>query len=148
MMINEAPLTKKRKQELFNICANHLIKQAKHSVQMKENAVGMLVLYCQYRGPNGLQCAAGPLIPSSKYNPSMEGGSIRAIQNQIGISDHEAAFVFEIQVIHDSGTSTTPKAFEATRADLVRLWPGALRTLAEKHGLIMVDVPSDWAPKD
>ena len=31
---------------------------------------------CKYRGPNGLRCAAGHLIPNSLYKASIEGVSI------------------------------------------------------------------------
>ena len=51
-------------QEAFETVANHLLAQGRPS----KNEKGM----CVYRGPNGLKCAVGALIPDESYNPRME----------------------------------------------------------------------------
>lgn len=71
---------------------------------------------CFYRGLNGTKCAAGHVIPDSKYNSIMEGGSVCDITNIIGpVLDrtrllyqvivveegHNANLVQELQQIHD-----------------------------------------------
>lgn len=50
-------------QELFNIVSLHLLNQGQKSAHET---------LCMYRGPNGMKCAAGVLIPDNEYNPSME----------------------------------------------------------------------------
>lgn len=50
--------------EAFETVANHLLAQGRPS----KNEKGM----CVYRGPDGLKCAVGALIPDKAYNPRME----------------------------------------------------------------------------
>ena len=52
------------RQKIFNKIAKHLLKQNKRSL----NADGR----CVYRGPNGLKCAIGCLIPDKIYNKKMD----------------------------------------------------------------------------
>lgn len=52
-------------QELFDIIATHLITQTGLSIDERGKYL--------YRGPNGLKCAAGFLIPDEDYIPEMEG---------------------------------------------------------------------------
>lgn len=37
---------------------------------------------CLYRGPNGMKCAAGHLIPDEKYKPKIEGDPILLLLSQ------------------------------------------------------------------
>ena len=51
-------------QEAFETVAKHLLAQGRPS----KNEKGM----CVYRGPDGLKCAVGALIPDEAYDPRME----------------------------------------------------------------------------
>lgn len=52
-------------QEIFDTVVTHLSKQGKRSVNIEGD--------CLYRGPGGLSCAVGCLIPDSEYVHEMEG---------------------------------------------------------------------------
>ena len=53
-------------QEVFDIVSKHLLKQNERSGFSDDS--------CSYRGPNGLKCAAGILIPDEEYTfDSFEG---------------------------------------------------------------------------
>lgn len=61
-------------QEIYNTVRDHLLKQNKKSlgnyiVGLDDNVSNG----CVYRSYDGLKCAAGCLIPDSKYKRSMEG---------------------------------------------------------------------------
>lgn len=82
-------------QETFDIVVAHARKQGCKSMD------GGI---CLYRGPNGLKCWAGILIPDEEYVPEMEHMSI----SQIGLArtcilnqGHDIALVEELQRCHD-----------------------------------------------
>ncbi len=52
-------------QEAYDTICEGLAKQKRRSADFNG--------YCKYRGPNGLKCAVGVLIPDDKYSVSMEG---------------------------------------------------------------------------
>lgn len=81
-------------QEVFDIVANHLIKQNKKSIR---NGKSM------YRGPRGLKCAAGCLIPDDSYHESMEHISWHAlIYSKHPVPKQHVNLISELQVIHDT----------------------------------------------
>lgn len=55
------------KQETFDTVIAHLRKQGKQSREGSR---------CKYRGPNGLKCAVGCLIPDEQYSEWMEDFSL------------------------------------------------------------------------
>jgi len=57
-------MKKLTRQNIFNISASGLLKQGKASKDSSS---------CMYRGPNGLKCAIGMLIPDKLYKPRFEG---------------------------------------------------------------------------
>lgn len=59
-----------KKQELFDRVARHLLTQMKQSMVLDANDPRSR---CRYRGPNGLKCAIGCLIPDEKYSEELEG---------------------------------------------------------------------------
>jgi hypothetical protein len=59
-------------QEAFDAAVEHLRKQGKRS-QSKYSTD------CLYRGPNGLKCAVGALIPDELYEKSYEGRAIKVL---------------------------------------------------------------------
>jgi hypothetical protein len=84
-------------QEIFDTVALHLIKQGKQSI---DAAKGM----CLYRGPNGLKCAVGCLIPDEVYDPSMEDECIKALINRYDALDFlefNTLLLLELQIAHD-----------------------------------------------
>jgi len=56
-------------QQAFDIMVQHLRKQGQKS---RNNGCGT----CLYRGPDGLKCAIGALIPDELYSKEMEGYTI------------------------------------------------------------------------
>lgn len=65
---NKSPLT--GNQQAFNMAAAHMLKQ----MAVSNNSEG-----CAYRGPRGLKCAVGALIPDSLYSEEYEGAAIHAL---------------------------------------------------------------------
>lgn len=85
-------------QKTFNKVARHLLKQNQKSTSRASNSTR-----CLYRGPNGLRCAIGCLIPNRLYNESMEDKcaghfSMAPILQQLG---HDPYFCDKLQLIHD-----------------------------------------------
>lgn len=60
-----------RMQKMFNKAVRAMRKQGVVCVNSNDE--------CRYRGPKGLKCIAGHLIPDSLYNPEMEGRNIRGL---------------------------------------------------------------------
>ncbi len=81
-------------QEAFETMVRHLRKQGKKS----RNAMGA----CLYRGPNGLRCAVGCLIPDDQYTRSIEGKPADfAARDVPALSDIGPALLCEMQSVHD-----------------------------------------------
>jgi hypothetical protein len=59
-------------QEAFTAIVEHLRKQGCRSQQEDDAA-------CLYRGPKGLRCAVGALIPDELYEESMEGINVASL---------------------------------------------------------------------
>jgi hypothetical protein len=60
-------------QEVFDKVAIHLLTQNKKSIHPKSSGnIGT----CLYRGPDGLKCAVGAMIPDELYSPTFEGLTI------------------------------------------------------------------------
>jgi hypothetical protein len=59
---------------------------------------------CMYRGPNGLKCAAGHLIPDEMYNPMMESKGIIYLINEFKMPNYfcsNSELIYKLQVWHD-----------------------------------------------
>jgi hypothetical protein len=132
------------RQELFDKVAAALIAQGKPSL----DPGGM----CQYRGLEGLACAAGHLIPDEEYQPAMEGKlasaaceispTLNSVKYDVGKD-----FLDAIQTAHDGGGYLTygvggavryPKQFCESAADdqnWLENFKGRMRFLAEHYGL-------------
>lgn len=83
------------KQEIFDKVAIHLLTQKTQSIEFGS---------CLYRGPGGLKCAAGCLIPDSIYNHGMEGRSALTVFSTtpgLDYSVEHAQFIDDLQFIHD-----------------------------------------------
>lgn len=65
-------MTQLQRQIVFDIAAEALLKQGKKSCDVDGDL-------CLYRGPNGVRCAIGHLIPDAQYSPMMEGEPVRSL---------------------------------------------------------------------
>jgi hypothetical protein len=109
--------TPKTPQAVFNKVAKHLLKQ-------KERSVGSLNGRdrCLYRGPNGLKCAVGCLIPNKMYSPDMEGKILgRDVLAACGLPGSMVPLLISLQIMHDH---CLPKE-----------WPDRLRGIAKDYNL-------------
>lgn len=117
------------KQEVYFKVRNHLLTQMKRSVNLGR---------CRYRGPNGLKCAIGCLIPDERYSRDIEGLTADSIliSNLVGATtDSDRQFLRDLQLVHDS--------------NIPRDWNIRLQDVAIKYGLepiqtIVVD-RTKWA---
>lgn len=90
-------------QQAFNQMVEHLRKQKKRSYEES-------ISTCLYRGPNGLKCAIGALIPDELYREEMEGMAVTRLlineQNKYPklyelFEQVDSQFLSEMQDIHD-----------------------------------------------
>lgn len=100
-------------QEAFDIMVKHLRKQGRRCMADKK---------CLYRGPDGMKCAVGALIPDSHYDPEMEsGGAAEDIAGNYRIPEWdgiETALLSNMQDVHDSfDPSDWERKFAAVAAD-------------------------------
>jgi hypothetical protein len=61
-------------QELYDYIVEAIVKQGRPSVGDNDR--------CLYRGPDGLKCAAGHVIPDSMYSEEMEGNAVDSLALQ------------------------------------------------------------------
>jgi len=67
-------------QELFDYIVEAIVKQGRPSVGDNDR--------CLYRGPDGLKCAAGHVIPDSMYSPvRMENHSVDTLRRDSKLPD-------------------------------------------------------------
>lgn len=115
----------KTNQEIFDIVAKHLLTQGVRSQTAKkfENSDGYYPV-CAYRGEGGRKCAAGVLIPDSKYNALMEGlnvGSAHVSAALDGVSSASLDLLTALQRMHDVEEPLT--------------WPDELKNIAAGYAL-------------
>lgn len=84
-------------QETFDRVVTHLRKQGRKSVDPSTHR-------CMYRGPDGLKCAVGALIPDEKYSAVFETkgtlwSPIRSVLLELG---HDPTLCNSLQLVHDS----------------------------------------------
>ncbi len=114
--------TKFNKQDVFNRVATHLLQQGAKSVHAGTGR-------CCYRGPDGLMCAVGCLIPDKLYDPALNFSSIYQgkAQAMLGLDEsldcEQVVFLSQLQSIHDS--------------HMVESWPAHLREFANGNGLTL-----------
>lgn len=102
-------------QELFDKVAGHLLKQAERSVDGNKG--------CLYRGPRGLMCAIGCLIPDERYTSDLEQfmPDDRPLLEAAGLGEEQAKLAYKLQEIHDGYDAFS--------------WPRKLREFATEYGL-------------
>lgn len=117
-------------QEVFNKVYTHLLTQMEPckstSLACIMDEEGNPIAECAYRGPNGLKCAIGCLIPDSLYSRSMENNSIKhLIDTNLSIknlfSSASEDLLIHLQFIHDEYS--------------VESWKSSLEELAQEHNL-------------
>lgn len=112
------------RQRTYDLVRDHLTHQNAKSVgpddyMGKEEG-------CLFRGPNGLRCAIGALIPDELITPELNSRSVMrlppSILEFIGVNNHsDRGFLAELQYIHDSWNP--------------ECWPQALYEFAMGYGL-------------
>ncbi len=114
------------RQEIFSKIRKHLLTQMEKSEAHTDRvnpANGEPINMCLYRGPDGLKCAIGALIPDEAYKPDMEGMGVDSIIAAIpGASTEDGTFLLDLQELHDEYMPNE--------------WAGKLGDFAEAHGLL------------
>ena len=90
-------------QELYDFVVAAVVKQGRPSVGDNDR--------CLYRGPDGLKCAAGHVIPDGVYSPvEMENQDISGLCSQRLLPKsliRHAALLSSLQVCHDEPASSS-----------------------------------------
>ena len=82
-------------QEAFDIMVTHLRKQGCKSEDEQHET-------CLYRGPNGLKCAVGALIPDEEYKPEWdEKGTAAGRLDCAALRGIEGGLLYAMQQAHD-----------------------------------------------
>lgn len=118
------------KQQIFEKVCRHLARQAAPSVRHKPDDPEP---DCLYRGPKGLRCAVGCLIPDNLYRPTMEGYNVSDLAKfhpELPHLRRHTNILTKMQYIHDSQKPDQ--------------WPAALEVLAKEHKLTM-PATVDWS---
>ena len=84
------------KQETFDRVVAHLRAQGRRSQWVQD---GYTV--CRYRTPEGLQCAAGCLIPDERYSEDLEGNGVETLMEFFTELGHDVKLVAHLQEVHD-----------------------------------------------
>lgn len=97
--MNDDDFTPYDRQAIFDKVVSFARKQNKKSVDPTTRD-------CLYRGPKGIKCFIGCLIPNSRYSKDLEGSSIQQIEVQkaafgVSLSSKDVRFMFSLQRIHD-----------------------------------------------
>lgn len=108
-------------QEAFETMVRHLRRQWKRS----ENANGT----CLYRGPDGLRCAVGCLIPDDQYKRSLEYKDAESIVEDVpALRDIGLGILLEMQAVHDE---FDPSQWEEGFKDVAQVYAFTLPPLEE-----------------
>lgn len=132
------------KQATFEFVARHLFRQGCRATIVNQYTATKLTcvscVSCVYRGPNGLKCAVGCLIPEKLDGLIEENITVRslkpAILDAIGVKeDDDVTFLGDLQLIHDNENNwTEPCRLKASLARCASTWEldyGFLEDLAE-----------------
>ncbi len=122
------------RQEIFDTVAKHLLTQNRQSVT--------LICTCLYRGPEGLKCAIGCLIPDELYKPAIERHPVFSLickperlgytqQQQadlakLGFTKDNELFLTRLQKIHDN---YKPEEWHACLKTLAKIYNLSLEVL-------------------
>lgn len=122
MTITLKTLSTATAQEVYDQVVAHLRKQGKKSYIDPALVNGDVQAGCLYRGPDGLQCAAGCLISDEEYKSEMEGKPWSdVVHHGLAPINHEE-LIDNLQRIHDS--------------EVIECWEGEFAALARSRGLV------------
>lgn len=119
-------------QKLFDYISAFLVRQKVQSIKNGN---------CLYRGPRGLMCAVGCIIPDSVYRPTFEGLTVDdLLYDGLRLPDKEESKQFwmildnhrellvRLQLVHDGGTPGAP-------SDKPPIFEEGLKEVAKDFGL-------------
>jgi len=106
------------KQEVFDKVATHLLTQMETSIDDGT---------CLYRGPRGLKCAIGCLIPDGLYTEDINKKLVNELPSEIlrsigAKTDEDVQFLRHLQRIHDQRP--------------IYIWKYHLKNFATSNGLV------------
>lgn len=91
---------------------------------------------CKYRGPNGLRCAAGHLIPNSLYKVSIEGLSISNNKMPDEVKNYFDAvsmnLIQDMQFAHDNNLEES-----------ITAWEIRMKEIANNYGLTYTEASKE-----
>lgn len=111
-------------QEAFDVMVRHLRKQGRKSEHPTEDR-------CLYRGPDGLMCAVGALIPDDQYRPEWDEKGVLA--NELpckALRRVDKDLLRKMQYIHDF---TAVEHWEQRFADCAERFNLTLPPLEASH---------------
>jgi len=125
-------------QEIFDQVALHLMIQGERSFGRLPASDYTNANSCLYRGPNGLQCAAGCLISDAEYNPAFENKLFLAViadackKGVVNPGPGREDLVSALQVVHDQ-PFTSSVTMQST--PIMNLWRSGLKEIAGIYNL-------------
>jgi hypothetical protein len=114
-------------QMAFDTVVTHLTLQKSRSVQTGTNR-------CMYRGPLGMKCAVGALIPDEEFMPKMEFKDVSDICGLPSLKDINPELLIDMQRAHDCAGNWDSSGFAA--------WD-VLENIAESYSLVFSRVQND-----
>lgn len=88
--------TKEEVFEMARFAIRAMLKQGKRSVDSEDK------IACRYRGPNGLKCAIGHLIPDDLYDEvDMESNTALYVFHILGLTGDALTYLDSLQSCHD-----------------------------------------------
>lgn len=85
-------------QQVFEKVGRHLLDQGRPSVVRTSDGHHDM---CRYRTPDGLECAAGCLIPEEEYTVSLETKGWHTMSELSRVPAKHVDLIGELQMVHD-----------------------------------------------
>lgn len=84
---------------------------------------------CLYRGPDGLKCAVGHLIPDNLYDTDLEGKTVSQLieaECLVGVFGEEVdtSFLFKLQQAHDTSDGNMKEKLASVATSFGLNYPG------------------------
>lgn len=135
----------KTKQETFDAVLFGIRAQGKPSWGYVSGVTGGL---CLYRGPNGLKCAAGLLLPDEAYKPSFENERVNGVDGPgaaLRLAGYfDATLLNRLQNCHDMAASAQSRE-RFSDAEFIRRFNKAMQLVAEEYSLKYTPPDTDTA---
>lgn len=116
----------KTRQETFDFVARALAKQGRPSRGVRG--------FCMYRGPEGLKCAAGFLIPDADYSSRFENLDVTAtpVAKVLEAHGYDLDLVKALQEAHDDAG---PEDSKRRQGPWLALWGHLMGEVAQRFDL-------------